>query len=442
VQALRALNRRRAHSPGAGKRIGWGVGDQALSSMTNFALGVFVARSVPVEGFGLFTLAWAMYTFSLGGARAVAAEPLLIRFSNQPHAEWKRGSKLATGTSLAIGTVIGLCYIAAGRLLDSDLGDTLLALGVVTPGLLLQDGWRNVFFAKGAGHQAFLNDLFWGLVMIPAFMVAMWVDRPTAAGFVLAWGAAASVAAALGLLQTRLLPSVGRVGTWWRLQKDFIPSFLGDFAIKNGTGKVGLFAVTAIAGLATTGAIRGGAILMGPVDILLLGATPVAVAESVRLLARSRYSLLRFNMMVSGALIACCVLYGLLLLALPDWVGEALLRDTWEPARRIILPLALSTAGTGAWIGATIGLRALGEAKLSFRTRLVVGPLNTSGSIVGAMFAGALGAVIGNGVASWISATIWWRQFRKTVRTARARLPLEDVPDSVVDPIVTEVEPF
>ena len=39
----------------------------------------------------------------------------------------------------------------------------VLALGIVLPGMLLQDCWRYAFFAAGKGHHSFLNDLAWGL---------------------------------------------------------------------------------------------------------------------------------------------------------------------------------------------------------------------------------------------------------------------------------------
>ena len=40
------------------KRLSWGVGDQALSSVTNFALSILVAHAVERHGFGVFGLAF------------------------------------------------------------------------------------------------------------------------------------------------------------------------------------------------------------------------------------------------------------------------------------------------------------------------------------------------------------------------------------------------
>jgi O-antigen/teichoic acid export membrane protein len=45
----------------AGSRITWGVGDQAMSSLTNFFLSIFVARNLGATQFGAFSLAYVTY---------------------------------------------------------------------------------------------------------------------------------------------------------------------------------------------------------------------------------------------------------------------------------------------------------------------------------------------------------------------------------------------
>jgi hypothetical protein len=71
----------------------------------------------------------------------------------------------ATGTALAVGTVAGVLCIVAGLLLPGQVGPAFIALGVGLPGLALQDSWRFAFFACGRGSAAFLNDLFWTLLL-------------------------------------------------------------------------------------------------------------------------------------------------------------------------------------------------------------------------------------------------------------------------------------
>ena len=63
------------------RRLGWGVADQVVSSISNFVLGIVVARSLGAEGFGSFSLAFITYAFILSGSRGLSTAPLLVRFS-------------------------------------------------------------------------------------------------------------------------------------------------------------------------------------------------------------------------------------------------------------------------------------------------------------------------------------------------------------------------
>jgi hypothetical protein len=42
-------------------RMSWGLADQAVSSLSNFAVGLVVARALGAVDFGIFALAWATY---------------------------------------------------------------------------------------------------------------------------------------------------------------------------------------------------------------------------------------------------------------------------------------------------------------------------------------------------------------------------------------------
>jgi hypothetical protein len=48
---------------------GWGVADQALSSLTNFVVGIYIARSLDTKEFGAFSLAFATYVIALNASR-------------------------------------------------------------------------------------------------------------------------------------------------------------------------------------------------------------------------------------------------------------------------------------------------------------------------------------------------------------------------------------
>ena len=187
------------------RRLGWGVADQGISSLSNFALGLFVARSFGASNFGAFTLAYITYTVVINAARGLATDPLLVRYSGDPSRRWRRATSSATGTALAVGVAAGLLCIVAGLLLPDPVGPVFIALGVGLPGLALQDSWRFAFFACGRGASAFVNDLFWTVLLVLA-LVVLHGRADSAAHCLLAFGGTATLAALLGMVQARALP--------------------------------------------------------------------------------------------------------------------------------------------------------------------------------------------------------------------------------------------
>lgn len=157
---------------GIARRLTWGLGDQAVSSMTNFVVGVFVARELGVAAFGIFSLAWVTYGVLLNVSRGLATDPLVVRFSGVSTADWKTATSRAAGTAIAVGAAFAALSALAGLALGGTLGAAFVALAVVAPGMLLQDSWRFAFFANGQGHKAFVNDVVWAVAMVPLLLLA------------------------------------------------------------------------------------------------------------------------------------------------------------------------------------------------------------------------------------------------------------------------------
>src|SRR4051794_26863424 len=116
------------------RRIGWISADQAVSSITNLALAVVVARHVSVESFGIFSLIYASYLFAVEFARALVLEPFVITLSgNEERA--RRSASAALGASLALALAIALAVAAAAVAVPEQLSGPFLLLSVGVPGL-------------------------------------------------------------------------------------------------------------------------------------------------------------------------------------------------------------------------------------------------------------------------------------------------------------------
>ena len=269
------------------KRFGWGVADQTLSSLTNFALTVLVARSLGVTGFGYFAIALTIYVTGLGLSRAAITSPLSIRFSTCSKQEWQEAVRSATGSVLVLATIMGIACVVTALFVGGSLRGALVALGICLPGLLLQDSWRFAFFASKQKSQAFVNDLVWAVALLALFMT-VWLSNFDGVGwFIAAWGGAAAIAAGFGGYQARLIPKPRAALSWWRNHRDLSDWFVYEFIAIGGSVQVATFAIAAILGVRALGALRAGAVLFGATNIFVMGFGLVAVPEGVRLLGIS-----------------------------------------------------------------------------------------------------------------------------------------------------------
>ena len=200
------------------RRTGWGLGDQAVSSITNALLAIIVARSVDASSFGAFGLAFSIYSIAVGASRALCSQPLSIRYASAPPEPARAAVARSTGCALVLGVGIGAACAGSGLLIGGTTGGCLVALGATLPGLLLQDAWRYVFFTVARPAAALVNDTFWGVTQIALLVVILEVGRPDVGGQVAwllgAWGAAAAASAALGAWQARTWPAPLAARSW------------------------------------------------------------------------------------------------------------------------------------------------------------------------------------------------------------------------------------
>ncbi|MEV6105349.1 hypothetical protein AB0M28_11630 [Streptomyces sp. NPDC051940] len=395
-------------------RMSWGLADQAVCSLNNFAVGAYVARSLGTVAFGVFTLAWVTYGVVLNVSRGLATDPLVVRFSGVPAWAWRPAAARSTGTVIGIGGVLGAACLVVGLGLDGPVGPAFTALGVVLPGLLLQDAWRYSFFAAGAGRKAFTNDILASLVIVPLLVLA--ARTSSVAPFVFAWGGAAAVAAAYGCLQSRIRPRPGAAREWIREQRDLGYRYLVENVSLSGSAQLKAYGLGAIIGVSAVGTVRGAELLMGPFLAVLMGLSLVTVPEAARVLRRAPHRLWIFCLVLGCGLAATALLWGGVLLLVPDGVGEHVLGQVWLPASQLIVPASLGVAGAGLGIGAAAGLRALAAARRSLRCQLFASACYLGGGLGGAVVAGTVGSAWGLAAATFSSSAVWWLYLRSALR--------------------------
>ena len=387
-----------------------------MCSLTNFLLSIYVARTLGAAQFGAFTLAYVTYGFAINASRGLSVEPLLIRFSGTDLPTWRRAAAGCTGTALLVGLATGVCALAAGPLVGGTTGLAFLALGLTLPGLLLQDSWRYAFFALGRGHHAFINDTVWAVVLLPSLAFLKMSGHANVFWFVLAWGVAAAVGAAIAPLQARVVPNLAGATEWLSRHRDLGPRYLAENTGGNAADTLRSYSVSYILGLAAVGYIQAANVLMGPFKIIFFGISLITLPEAARLLRRSPRHLPLFCAAVSTGLTLLALAWGaVLLVALPRGLGHLMLGSIWRPTYPLVLPATLTIMSGCASTGALLGLHALGAARRSLRAVILTSVLVVACALVGAVTGGTLGTMRYAAAASWLGTLVSWWQLRQAL---------------------------
>jgi O-antigen/teichoic acid export membrane protein len=402
------------------RRAGWSTADQVISSLSNFALSVLVARQVSAREYGAFALAFALYGYLVMVSRLLVSQPLMVRFSGAGQAEFTRAARQSTGAAVTAALVPAVAMAAAGVLAGGTVGPTLVATAAMLPGLLLQDAWRMVFFASGRPRAAAANDAAWGAVQLVLVVAVAAAGYGSAVGYLLAWGLAAWAAAGLGVVQAGVAPAPRAAWRWLVAHWDLSRYFVSELVAINGATQLMLVLVAAIGGLAVAGTLRGAQVLTGPVTLLTLSGLAFAVPELARRPWIVGRRLLRAGAGISAAVVAPTAAWGVVLLLLPDGLGRQLLGDTWTGVDAILVPTVVGMVVSVASLGPTCGVYAAKRPRVLFPLQLAAAPAFLVGGVAGVLVGGAFGAAAGLALAYAFNAGVAWVRFAVVARLTEA----------------------
>jgi O-antigen/teichoic acid export membrane protein len=393
-------------APFAGRAV-WSLVDQALSSTTNFAITILIARSFSSESLGGFALAYAFYTALLQLSRCFSSEPLIVRFSSSERDAWHAATMRAASTALSLGFLGAGAGLAVASVTTGALRDSFLVVGIFLPLLLLQDLWRFSFFTLGRPRSAALNDGVWVVAMTVLLTAVYLFSAPTLVSLVFVWALSGGIAGVFGVLQVRARPRVTHSRAWIAAHRDLSVRFAGEFLVYSAAIQATLYIVGAVAGVAAVGSIRAAQTLVGPVALVYLGVSFGAVPEGVRIASAAPDRLRTFVGRLSVCLAGVGVIWAAVVLALPESVGRAILGDTWPSARHLLPLIVVAIVAEGLNVGPWVGLRALAAAGRSLRGRAIIAAVTVAAGTVGAATHGAWGAAAGLAIGSVVGTGVW-----------------------------------
>jgi O-antigen/teichoic acid export membrane protein len=399
------------------RRAGWNLGDQLISAATNAALSFLVARTVDARGFGAFAVGFLVFTVLIGLGRAIAGQPLSIRYSAVDETTMRDAVARSMGSIIALTVPASVLCALAGLLLGGILRPTLLAFALVLPSLVIQDACRLAFFAQSRPQLATLNDGLWAVVQFAGVTILIVTDQASAWSLALVWGLAAAVCAVLGLVQLDVVPKVAASRDWVRENKDLVGYLSAEFLLGAGALQGGTLLVGIFVGIDDLGSLRAAQVLTGPLSVLFGAAMSFGLPEVSRRATLSSAIRWKIAVAVTGLMFVLGLIYTVILLLIPQSLGSGLLGDTWTGASNVLLPVSLVTAFAGACLGPVIVILALGKTSATFRLTMIEAVMVITAMIVGAKLDGARGAAWGLCIQQALLVPMWFIQLRSILVT-------------------------
>ena len=428
-------------------RAGWSFVDQGLSSASNFGAGVVAARSSTSEQFGAFSIAFATAMIGIGVVRAIVSEVYSVRYAGDREvetppsaldpdlpmgadamAEWveleseataaggielgeaERGAveevpttgyphaSAAWGASLFISLIASAGCLVAALLASGSLRGSFAILAVGMPALVLQDVVRYVCMARRDPFGAALSDGAW----VVGFAVAIGVlsldgSFPQANAALGAWVFGAGIGAAVGGLRMHAVPKLRQGWVFAHRTWRHSARYVLDWGALNATVQLSYYLLGVTAGLAVLGDLRAAMLLIGPLNIVVMGAVMILVPELTRFRRSTGNRLIVPAAAISIVLLVVALAWLAAVAVLPESVLETLLGDAASNARPLIPDLLVVLVISMLCQGPLVCLRATGDVRRGTRASLPAAPFQLCGAAVGAaLLGGAGGALVGS----------------------------------------------
>ncbi|MCX5375745.1 hypothetical protein [Streptomyces sp. NBC_00091] len=385
--------------------------DQAASSATNILVLVLAARLSPASGFADFSMVYVTFSVLLGLNTAYVGQSVVLE-KGEPLGAVCRS---AVGFTGAASAAAGALLVVAGLLVPGGAGRAFLALGLVLPLVLVQDGLRYCFSALRVPERALAADALRLGCVVAA--LAVQPEGASAGRLVLVWGVSALPALALGLWLLRPHVRGSRTDLRPYLRRGHLGQrFAVEFAVGNGSSQLAVLGLGVFATPLAVGALRGATTLFGPLNVLFNSAN--AFGPPVVGRASGKRGVVRLTALMGAALAVLGAGWAAALYALPDRLGRQLLGDTWAAASALLPATGAQYAVMGLGTCALLTLRVL-NPKATLSLQVVFSLLSVGLLLGGYALWGVAGAAWGLALGSAAKAAAGW------LRVARLKVPAE-----------------
>jgi O-antigen/teichoic acid export membrane protein len=418
--------------------------DQGFSSISNFAVGVAVARVAGASGFGAFAFAYAGWLILADMHRALITDPMAIE-GDVRSINAKLGIQRGFAAEVLLGSGAAVVFALVGVVLflvhARTFGMSMISLAPWLPALLVQDYWRWMGFMSERPGLALANDTVFNCVQ-GAMFAALFVTHTHSAGAVItAWGLGGAAGALYGLYQYRVIPSLrggfSLLRRRWGMSKWLAATSLTGW----GSSQAYVYITGAILGPAGLGGLKAAQTLVaGPAGVLIQAGGSIGLPEASKAHSDRGWSgLVRVSRVVTGAGVVSFLAGALVIVV---W-GRALLSRIYGPQfahlELVAVLIAVAYIFMGCSVGPVLVLKTTRNAHRIFYVQVVTLIVSLATVTALTLRFGVTGAAVAT-IATYGAAAAGARWYQHVVRRSVADLPIDSTIDTVEPAALTIAE--
>jgi O-antigen/teichoic acid export membrane protein len=412
----------------------WGLADQALISVTNFATMLILARELAASEFGAFVLAYTALLFLNGIQTALVTQPHNVLGQGRPSADYVRYTSSTALGQLALSGVLSLVALAGALVaapLASHVAAILLALVLTIAAWQLQEFTRRILYTEGALASAFVVDLLSYGGQVGALLAFSSLTALDAASALYVAGATSALGAAFGAWKIRR--SLGR-----RVHRDdlrenwmFGKWLAAALAASWVAGPFYIYLTAVMHGASAAGVLKAAQIVLGPLNTFLLFLFTILPIWYARTRSTAGDRGLQRSVLRTYAVTAPFVfVYCLAVAIFADPIMRLLYGSTYSGYGSVVVLFAVYYVVLHGVYILTSALSARRQTRPLFTGNLYAAALAVVGGWLLILAWGVDGAVVGMIVGALLLLVVFWQAYRLLPRPARG----EAAPEAVVPP--------
>lgn len=367
-----------------------------LFSGMSLLLSVLTARSGGTDELGMFGVAFAAYLLVQLVVRDAGANTLSAALPSA------RKIRVTARRISLMGLVLALPIVLAGLIANQSY---MVILGFSIHGICLYDYSKTLSLSLGDGIMALMQD---GVLFV-LFLIAAWLalaGHLSALGLWCVWSFGAAL---LGYLASFI--QAYRIRPGWSGDPLELKTSLG-FGLQSfiGSGSVHVltFLLVGVGGTTLVGSMRGASTIMGPANLVTSSLQPLLItwlartaprpgAVSTPAVVKSSFRLV----LVHGVVTTGLVVMGLNF-------GDRIMGDSWSNSASLLIIVAIDSVLVAVGAAPQAAHRSLWKSKRVAQINMWIVAVRIPLVIIGAVFWGAQGAVLGFLIVTLGATLGWW----------------------------------